>query len=237
MTDDGSAPSGVAGMPLGKTSVTRQGHSAGTILTNRSRNLPIITPLKDRKSVTAPSLNRGTRWMHRTTLTMERNPADPDFNTSTKEAYSGSKNLSGAQRPTPYPTLHTSHFDIGTNRRLHHKTHYKMQFPQHDYEHPNKLHYKSIANWTRNVVGTDMQEALSRQGHKPDYWSSYANVHNRLGLRRGEGVPHARTAAPTYNILTGQETGANLDRDHHLISGNRVLNKVRLNPEQSLILQ
>ena len=61
-----------------------QGESAGTILTNRSKNMTIITPLGNRKSVKAPSLSKGTRWMHRSTLTMEVNPTDPDFKTTTK---------------------------------------------------------------------------------------------------------------------------------------------------------
>nr|XP_054762894.1 uncharacterized protein LOC129269422 [Lytechinus pictus] len=230
----------IAGTRKGKRSVAHrqpQGQSAGTVLTNRSKSMTVITPLDDRKSVIAPSLSKGTRWMHRSTITMERNPQPPDFTTSAQESYNGNKMLPGARRPTVCPTLHSSHFDIGLNKKLYHSTHYKSHFPHHDVDHPNKLHHQSITNWTHNVRGSKMHDVLSREGHSADYWSSYAHVHNRLGLQRGEGVSRARQPLPSYNILTGHETGTNTDRDLHLISGNRVLHSVRQIPEQSLILQ
>ena len=51
-----------------------------------------------------------------------------------------------------------------------------------------------------------MQDVMSREGHKRDYWSSYANVHSRLGLEREEGVARVRESLPSYNILTGKGT-------------------------------
>ena len=72
------------------------------------------------------------------------------------------------------------------------------------FKQPNKLHYQSIANWTHNVTGNEMQDVLSRKGHKRDYWSSYAHVHSRLGLERGEGTNKVRDSFPTYNIITGK---------------------------------
>lgn len=51
-----------------------QGHSTATILTNRSKNQTVIRPYAKATSPKAPSLAKGTRWMHRTTLTLEKNP-------------------------------------------------------------------------------------------------------------------------------------------------------------------
>lgn len=78
----------IAGTRKGKRSVAHrqpQGQSSGTVLTNRSKSMTVITPLEDRNSIIAPSLSKGTRWMHRSTITMERNPQAPDFSTSTQE--------------------------------------------------------------------------------------------------------------------------------------------------------
>ena len=61
-----------------------QGHSAGTILTNGSQNITVIDPYENRRSDTAPSLRRGTRWMHRTTLTLDEKKWKTDYQSSAK---------------------------------------------------------------------------------------------------------------------------------------------------------
>lgn len=48
-----------------------------------------------------------------------------------------------------------------------------------------------------------MKDALSRRNHSPNYWSSYTDVHSRLGLQRGEGVKREAGPKVQYNLLTG----------------------------------
>lgn len=65
---------GMETMDMPSTLATKQGQSTATILTNRSRNQTVIRPFDQRRPFKAPSLAKGTRWMHRTTITLEERP-------------------------------------------------------------------------------------------------------------------------------------------------------------------
>lgn len=214
----------------------KQGHSAGTILTNRSRNITVITPFDNRRSDTAPTLRKGTRWMHRSTLALDEKKWKSDYISSSKSTFGGSKNLSAAEQPLPCSSLHTSHFDIGMGLDGAKQTHYRKQYPKRNTDHPNRIHYPSLVNWSHNVTGSDMQQVLDRKGNKLNYWSSYAEVHNKLGLERGEGVPKAEQPKTQYNVITGVETAPSSSRDLHLISGNRVLHNTRRDAQDNFVL-
>ena len=49
-----------------------------------------------------------------------------------------------------------------------------------------------------------MKKVLDRKGNQLDYWSSYARVHNKLGLERGEGIPKPEQPKMQYNLITGK---------------------------------
>ncbi|XP_022091479.1 uncharacterized protein LOC110979739 [Acanthaster planci] len=214
----------------------RQGHSAGTILTNGSKNITVITPFDKRRGEPALSLRKGTRWMHRTTLSLDEREWKRDFSTSAKEAFGGKSSLDPSQRPTQYPTLHTSHFDIGLNRQQHFATRYGSEFMGHAVDHPNKLHYPSLVNWSHNVTGQDMQKVLTRDNNQLDYWTSYGRVHSKLGLERGEGIPRPEQPKQKYDLLTGKCLGPTEAKDHHLVSGNRVLYSARRDAQDYFVL-
>ncbi|XP_038048125.1 uncharacterized protein LOC119734876 [Patiria miniata] len=213
-----------------------QGHSAGTILTNRSKNITVITPFDKRRGEPARSMRKGTRWMHRTTLSLDERGWKRDFNTSAKTAFGGKDSLEPAERPAQCPTLHTSHFDIGWNQQQHFGTRYGSEFVERSTEHPNRLHYPSLANWSHNVTGQDMQKVLSRDNNQLDYWTSYGRVHSKLGLERGEGVPRPEQPKQKYDLLTGKSLGPMEARDQHLVSGNRVLHSARRDAQDYFVL-
>jgi len=214
----------------------RQGHSAGTILTNRSKNITVITPYDKRRSEPSRSVRKGTRWMHRTTLSLDERGWRRDFSTSAKAAFGGKMSLDPVERPRQCPPLHTSHFDIGLDRQQRFNTRYGNEFVQLPTDHPNRLHYPSIINWSNNVTGEDMQKALSRNDNQLDYWTSYGRVHSKLGLERGEGVPRPEQPKQKYDLITGKYMGPVEAKDHHLVSGNRVLHSARRDAQDYFVL-
>lgn len=214
----------------------KQGHSTATILTNCSKNQTVIKRYNKATSPKAPSLAKGTRWMHRTTLTLEKNPHKDLMESSMDIAYSGRYVASPPQRQRICPTLHKSHIELGVGEQQHLQTHYVIEYPHRTIDHPNKVHYPSIVNWSHNVTGQDMKDALSRRNHSPNYWSSYADVHSRLGLERGEGVQQPARPKVQYNLITGQESGPVDTSCRRLTSGNRVLSHVRQQERESFVL-
>ncbi|XP_071835162.1 uncharacterized protein [Apostichopus japonicus] len=218
---------GMETMDMPSTLATKQGQSTATILTNRSRNQTVIRPFDQRRPFKAPSLAKGTRWMHRTTITLEERPNKDVMESSMQYAYSGKYVTSPPQRPRQCPSLQTSHFELGMNEQQHLTTHNDTEYPGRPIDHPNKVHYPSILNWSHNVTGQDMKDALSRRNHSPNYWSSYTDVHSRLGLQRGEGVKRETGPKVQYNLLTGQEIRQPEVSSQRLVSGNRVLNQAR----------
>ena len=87
-----------------------------------------------------------------------------------------------------------------------HLNHKKLSF--FHLSQPNRIHYPSLVNWSHNVTGADMKKVLDRKGNQLDYWSSYARVHNKLGLERGEGVPKPEQPKMQYNLITGKINAA-----------------------------
>ncbi|XP_070580921.1 uncharacterized protein [Ptychodera flava] len=222
-----------------KPSALLQGHSAATILTNRAKDITVISdvPYKERKLYVPPDRPpRGTRSMHRTTLTLEKSPVDTNYTTSTMSSFGGSKTLPAAVRPFPCPSLHTSHFDIGITKDRYRDTHYGKTYFSKETRHPNETHYPSLVHRSFNIRGADMQDVLTRKSWQPNYWSSYADVHTRLGLQRGPGAPRPDPAKINYDILNGRRIGPEIPADHHRMSGNRKLYDVRKDAQDYFIL-
>ncbi|XP_002738670.1 uncharacterized protein LOC100370273 [Saccoglossus kowalevskii] len=203
-----------------------QGHSTSTILTNRAKDITVISDVafKDRKTPISPDRPpKGTRQMHRTTLTFDKQPPKMDYLTSSFSAFGGSKSVSPAVRPLPCPSLHSSHFDIGITRQKFYNTHYGGNYLSKETTHPNETHYPSLVNRSFNMRGADMQDVLVRRNWQPNYWSSYTDVHDRLGMQRGPGEARPTPAHIRHNIINGRRIGPEIPQDHHRISGNRVL--------------
>ncbi|XP_033630766.1 uncharacterized protein LOC117292730 [Asterias rubens] len=236
MTKETQNQNGPAADPESSRSKQKQGHSAGTILTNRSKNITIITPFDKRRGEPASSLRKGTRWMHRTTLSLDERIWNRDFSTSAKAAFGGRTSLDAAEIPEKCPTLHKSHFDIGLDRQQHHSTRYGSEFVPRHTQHPNRLHYPSLVNWSHNVTGDEMQKVLTRNNNQSDYWTSYGRVHSKLGLERGEGVPRPEQPKDKYNFITGKYTSPVEAKDQHLVSGNRVLQDARRDANDYFVL-
>ncbi|XP_071962691.1 uncharacterized protein [Antedon mediterranea] len=217
---------------------TRQGHSAGTILTNRSKNITVINPYVTRRAETAGSTKKGTRWMHRTTIDFSLDTPDSEhfYDTSTRSAFGGSRRLPPGVRLTRCPTLHTSHFDINMDNKQYFNTFYKHSFQQKPTEHPSSIQYPMVVNRSHNVVGTDMQTVLRRHGNRLNYWSSYADTHSRLGLQRGEGVERTLKPRQKYDILSGNTLGTEPHQEWHRISGNRVMHARRQDAVERFVL-
>ncbi|XP_077980714.1 uncharacterized protein LOC144435948 [Glandiceps talaboti] len=216
-----------------------QGHSAATILTNRSRDITVISdvPYKDRRTYVPPDRPpKGTRAMHRTTLTFEKIPASTSYTTSTSAAFGGSRSLSAAVRPVPCPSLHTAHFDIGITNDRYRNTHYGSTYFDKEIRHPNEIHFSSMVNHSHNTRGAKMQDVLSRPSWQPNYWSSYNDVHTRLGLARGPGAPRPDPPKIKYHTLNGRRIGPEIPADHHRVSGNRKLYGVRQDAQDYFIL-
>lgn len=213
-----------------------QGHSTATILTNRSKNQTVIRPYAKTISPKAPSFAKGTRWMHRTTLTLEKRPHKDLMESSMDIAFSGKYVASPPQRQMICPSLHKSHIELGIGEQQDLQTHYGIEYPHRTIDHPNKVHYPSIVNWSHNVTGQDMKDALSRRNHTPNYWSSYTDVHSRLGLEQGEGVQQLPRPKVQYNLITGQESGPADASCRRLTSGNRILSHVRQQERESFVL-
>ncbi|XP_033095510.1 uncharacterized protein LOC117100070 [Anneissia japonica] len=226
--------------------VSRQGHSTGTILSNRSENITVITPYEERRAQTRKSASMfmreptSKRWMHRTTINFNLESPDPDastfYKTSSKSAFAGSKTLPAGMRSGRCPTLHASHFDINMSDKRYFGTFYKKSFSDKLVEHPSSLRYPALINRSHSLVGSDMQAVLTRKGNKLNYWSSYAETHSRLGLQRGEGIQRPSKPMRKYHVLSGEDLGTESIRDLHRISGNRILHKRRQGAEEGFVL-
>ena len=92
----------------------KQGHSAGTILTNRSKNITVITPFDKRRGEPASSLRKGTRWMHRTTLSLDERMWKRDYSTSAKEV----SPVKGVKSSRPMWQLNTDNSTHETTRPM-----------------------------------------------------------------------------------------------------------------------
>ncbi|XP_025114202.1 uncharacterized protein LOC112576143 [Pomacea canaliculata] len=95
-----------------------QGKRTMTLLTEDGCVYPIIAhdakndrPASHRR-YSAP-VRRGDRPMHRTTLLIAKAPWQPDYTTTTREFYGGSKHLEPALQLPPSPSMHHTHFRLG----------------------------------------------------------------------------------------------------------------------------
>lgn len=219
-----------------------QGADTSAVLTNHSKYITIIAdePYFSRhtRSRTFPQARhrKGTRPMHKTTLTYEVRPVQTSYVSCMKSNFSGQKNLQPSRRPPPCPSLHTSQFSIGIVPEHDLVTHSKKTFVRHHTSPAKEIHEDNI-RWNRQMAGVDMIQSTRQQGSQEmNFSTTYCNVHDFLGTQRGPGVRRIPTIPFSHNIITGEPQSSPLGDDFRLTSGNKILRRARQSHGESLIL-
>ncbi|XP_064643070.1 uncharacterized protein LOC135497235 [Lineus longissimus] len=234
-----------AEMARPKTFSHQQGHSTLAILTNIGDHYPVISDVGyhvNKNAAAAPlSLKKGSRPMHRTTFTLEKNPSQPEFITSSKLSFGGSKHLAPGCRPLPFPSLHESQFNfhhIGSrpNHSMAFDTHYKRTYHEKDVIPANRLHLVSVENCVNMNDGGGMRRVHKYPDFKPNYWSQYDRIHSTLGRMLGPGVPRERPVRQHFHVLTGELRSPAWSEENRRISGNRVLSAARGDESSQFVL-
>lgn len=220
-----------------------QGADTSAVLTNRSKYITIIAdePYFSRHSRcnTFPQARhrKGTRPMHKSTLTYEVKPVKTSYVSCVKSNFSGQKNLQPSRRPPPYPSQHTSHFSIGIAPGHDLDTHSRKTFVRHHTSPAKEIHEDNI-RWNRQMAGIDMIQSTRQQGSQEmNFSTTYCNVHDLLGRQQGPGVRRIPTIPYSYNIITGEPQSSQLGDDLKLISGNRILSSARQSDGEQSILE
>lgn len=232
--------------------VVGQGINASTILTNKSKNITVVTdqPFHERHHFGDKSFEcskyrkhvggKGTRLMHASTLTFEKNPENTTPKTNFQESYNGRTDLPKVQylpvinKRTSSQVLHKANFKIGINDEVHHRTHKADHYVNHDIK-PASVTHIDRDRWMGQMLHGDMSDILAHKHNKPqqsDRETTYNNIHNTFGKARMGGprscpAPQARTGVIGYNVLTGQPNRILSDGRHPLISGNKKLAHIR----------
>ncbi|XP_020622682.1 uncharacterized protein LOC110060266 isoform X1 [Orbicella faveolata] len=218
-----------------------QGTDTSAVLTNRSKYITIIAdePYFSRHSRTFPPARqrKGTRPMHKTTLTYEVKPVQTTYVSCMKANFSGHKNLQPSRRPPAYPSQHTSHFSIGILPGHQLNTHSKKTYVNHNTRPAEEIHEDNI-RWNAQMAGVDMVQSTRQQGSQEmNFSTTYYKVHDLLGRQRGPGVKRLPPMPYSYNIITGEPRPSQVGDDYRLTSGNRVLHSARHSDQgQQLIL-
>lgn len=218
-----------------------QGTDTSAVLTNRSKYITIIAdePYFSRhsRSFLPARQRKGTRPMHKTTLTYEVKPVQTKYVSCMKANFSGHKNLQPSRRPPAYPSQHTSHFSIGILPGHQLTTHSKKTYVKHNTRPAEEIHEDNI-RWNAQMAGVDMVQSTRQQGSQEmNFSTTYYKVHDLLGRERGPGVKRPPSMPYSYNIITGEPCPSQVGHDYRITSGNRILQNARHSDQgQQLIL-
>ncbi|XP_041363162.1 uncharacterized protein LOC121378873 [Gigantopelta aegis] len=222
-----------------------QGKVVKTLLTEDGCHYPIIAhnAYTDRRKLqSAPPSNvthlRGSRPMHRTTLVLAKPPWVPDYDTTTKQYYGGSKTLQPVERPPMCPSLHLTQFHIGNPREPRDwQTNYCKNYPQKEIIPANRLHLTSLIHRIDQTEGASMKQVVKPTPGPQNYWTQYKRIHSKLGYLLGPGVPREYPIRQQYNFITGEMGAPAWSPDNKRVSGNRVLYSARSAEESCPIIR
>ncbi|XP_013417619.1 uncharacterized protein LOC106178815 [Lingula anatina] len=220
----------------------RQGQKTATILSNTAGHVTVIpdTTFNDRRTEMRRGIDlprkRGSREMHRTTMTFETNPVKPDFGSTARKSYSGTRHLPSPEkaRGPRYPYLHMSQFDLGTSSRTDWTSTNSRNYFQKDINPASVIHWPTLENKLNMNQGSQMRQVLVQPDNQYTYWTQYSRIHNKLGAVLNPDVPRELRNPPIrkqYNILTGEIVGPAWSEENRRTSGNRVLYGSRRNDE------
>ena len=226
-----------------------QGHATTTVLTNRSKYITVINDDKSteanknkarRESIgkhicsnqtTNSCQNRlkGTRPMHATTLTFEKQPVQSSYITTSKSAFSGRKDIKFSDRPERCQSLHLSQFQIGSNE------HSGTAYVEKNDDNFTQVYvpHEDEERWRREMRGTDMMGSLTydfnRNLGNPAFSEARTLAHNFSAIDAENPYPRP-VIRERYDLITGNPTRNSPQRDFRKVSGNRML---RLSREQT----
>ena len=213
-----------------------QGHSTTTVLTNTSKYITVVTDDRQKGEQTRATQSsgdgtsrvthaKGSRPMHATTLTFERQPVDSSATTTSKSAYSGQKDGSFTSRPPRCQSLHLSQFHIGSEERANEQnkdtssSNADMSRVSHEYRD----------RWQREMKGSKMIDSLTYkdQNNNDNHTAINADDTSPRSTTQNPGNPFPESRQERYDIVTG-ESARDLPRDDfRKISGNRILQCIR----------
>ncbi|BFZ03536.1 hypothetical protein BsWGS_06575 [Bradybaena similaris] len=213
-----------------------QGKTATTILTEGGYYYPVIhEPFSHRAyygrshpSTSSSIPRKGDRPMHRTTLTIAKPPWSPDYTTTHKQNFSGSKTLEPATLQSRCRSMHTSRIQFGTDdvpdRFI---SDHMSTYSKQDRTVSAKPYLKSFKNMLNQMEGAKVKDVIKPDKEPQSYWSQYNRIHNKLGLVRGPGVEREYPIRLQYDVITGEEKGQTWKPNNLRVSGNRVLHGMR----------
>lgn len=199
-----------------------------TILNNLSGLQPVLSDqTKNERSVrSAWASYRGSRPLHRTTLTFDRSKPKTDYLSFYKYYFSGISQ-EGVRRPPSCPSLLISHIDLGENDQMQFQTIQKEMFPPKHYQPLSARKNIEKTHRINNTAGLQMMD-ITDMNTRPSYKSAYGSSHNALGRQLGNGVPHYRKKPPKFNVLTGEALKTSVESVcYRKKSGNRTLSQHR----------
>ncbi|XP_074648021.1 uncharacterized protein LOC141903689 [Tubulanus polymorphus] len=208
--------------PSRKLKNVGQGRGTIGILSNLGDTFITATkPDGHRRPVTCPStwrtmagsrlndvrpIGKGARPMHLVTHLINE-PSEPDYISSTKQAFSGRKDLKATEKPNLCRSMHSSQIRFSNdNSTWQEGSKYYNDYQRKQSMPANQLHESSLVNRINMVEGDGFRNAVNYQTWKPNYWTEYSRIHNTLGFMRGTGAPRPLAERRHYNIINGQET-------------------------------
>lgn len=218
-----------------------QGCNAATILTNKSRNITVVTdePFHERHSFGDKSRisndgekrrKKGSRQMHSTTLTFETTPEAMLPASTVHDAYKGRSELRAngpITRVTSQP-LHKSNFKIAITNERDFQTHKAEVFAPRPLL-PELYEHSDQQRWISQMHKGDMVGIMThRHNANGCTASTYDNVHNTFA--RSRITEHEPRPAPDnirYNAITGAPSERVSGNHFPLISGNKKLSIIR----------
>jgi len=225
----------------------RQGNATSTVLTNRSKYITVISDesYESRKKTDATVFRdavgsrsekqqhqKGTRPMHRTSLTFEKEPQIPSYITSNKKEYSGKKNVQFVTRPSQCPSLHLSQFQIGRNDHVTwpEKSEKSMSLEGHTI-------HEDRSRWQREMQGTNMQNSLTFHSNEEMNSLSKNGLTDKSAVKKDfDYNPYQKQPLPeTFDIITGDSNATQRRGDFKKVSGNRLLQSARVETSEGIL--
>jgi len=227
-------------------STIRLGAHEATVLTNNSKFMTIVSDLPCREryrtnfsssfSNTTGKYVRGSRPMHKSTFSLEENPMKMDYITSTYKAHSGEHKWEPHVIPNKSQSLHLAHFSIGSSTDLDLKTQTMKSYYRKKLIPASILH-EGQRRWNDQVfTGAQMDKSLRYVGNeRVDHISTYSEVHDAFGRRRGKGKIAIKRQPQKYNIISGAHIGPVEEKSFRLVSGNKVLQTLRKETQTGIL--
>jgi len=217
----------------------RQGNATSTVLTNRSKYITVISDesveSQKKSNIFSSSTNRnrhlkGTRPAHKTTLTFERQPADASFVTTSKDVFSGKKDLEFTRRPPRCPSLHLSQFQIGSGK-------HRDEGGQWDESlRPVNMSHEDKRRWRKEMEGSNMLNSLKYDCRRNSNSVPKMYFDTTESSQGNDYSPYPKaTRVERYDIITGESSAGNQRDGFRKVSGNRILQCIRAQTEEGIL--